>query len=499
MGRAGLHWPNTSRVDEHARARFVAGQFPFCVMLDLTPEEEARWVLARGARLIVRLYEPPGVLPSPAAFIERHAPWIASVDPRGWYQILNEPDREYARYRPASTPDPAPRAAGAEQSFADWWIEAARLLRARFPGIRLGFPAPSIGADRRYVDAILGSDALAAADFIAERGYWQPPSLMVDPAFGWCWTRSRPARVPIILTEIGCSDPRTPKAEKAQQYLAYAATLPRCIWPAGIFIGAGGDPLWDTEESGRLWVDDAMCALLGGAESSRSGERVQTGGPRSPSDPRGFPGKGVRMSQDMVRRQAALIQQYATANGLRPSLVAGLIYVESGGDPNATSPDNGPGLGHAIGLMQVLAGHFGPGQDGYDPATNLAVGCRLLRAKIDAFGGRIESGLAAYFGAVDAAGNPTNGHDVTGTTGRQYVAEVLGAAGQFADLDVGQGASGGPLADPDFRQYAPHTGTWREAAINLKGIADRALASGREIVADLTACTDRAVAEWGGQ
>lgn len=268
---------------------------------------------------------------------------------------------------------------------------------------------------------------------------------------------------------------------------------------AGLFIGAGGDPLSDVEESGRLWGDDAQCAILGAPQSEECAEHARVGTSVSRSDPGGQSGKEVRMSQEMVRRRAALIQRYATANGLRPSLVAGLVYVESGGDPNATSPDNGPGLGHVIGLMQVLAGHFGPGQDGYDPATNLAVGCRILRAKIDAYGGRIESGLAAYFGAVDASGNPTDGHDVTGTTGKQYVAEVLGAAGQFADLDAETESPAGALADPDFRQYAPRTGTWREAAINLKGIADKALASGREIVADLTACADRAVAEWGAQ
>lgn len=45
-------------------------------------------------------------------------------------------------------------------------------------------------------------------------------------------------------------------------------------------------------------------------------------------------------------------------------------------------------------------------------------------------------------------------------------------------------------ADPDFARYAPKTGTWREACINLKGIADDALAAGRKIVAD-------AAATWG--
>lgn len=37
------------------------------------------------------------------------------------------------------------------------------------------------------------------------------------------------------------------------------------------------------------------------------------------------------------------------------------------------------------------------------------------------------------------------------------------------------------LADADFKQYAPNTGTWREVAVNLKGICDDALATGRKI------------------
>jgi soluble lytic murein transglycosylase-like protein len=195
-------------------------------------------------------------------------------------------------------------------------------------------------------------------------------------------------------------------------------------------------------------------------------------------------GEGVRMVDEgvvaRVMTYADLIVAAARAQDLPPSLVAGLIAVESGGNPNATSIDNGPGLGHALGLMQCLEGHFAAGQNPYDPATNLAVGTRLLREKIDAFGGRIESGLAAYFGAVDAAGNPTAATDATGTSGVHYVAEVSAAAEAFAQLD----ASSSSTVDPDFATYAPKTGTWREAAINLKGVADDALATGRKIVAD---------------
>lgn len=203
------------------------------------------------------------------------------------------------------------------------------------------------------------------------------------------------------------------------------------------------------------------------------------------------------MAQDAVRLFSASIIAHARAHQLAPSLVAGIIDVESGGDPNATSPDNGPGLGHALGLMQVLEGAFGPGQDGHDPETNLEAGCAMLQQKIAAFGGRTESGVAAYFGAVDAAGNPTDATDLTGTSGKRYVAEVLAAQQQFLNLDATP-ALGPAQADPDFAQYAPATGAWREAAINLKGIADQALARGRKLV-ELTGETAHAVkGEWGG-
>jgi hypothetical protein len=489
MGRPGLHWPNTGVVDAAARSRFLRGRFNGCVMLDVTPTIEATWVRQNCRWLVTRLYEQPGTLLHPDTFVSRHADWIRAVDPRGWYQVLNEPDREYPRY--------------SAKAFADWWLHVLAVLHVSFPGIRVGFPAPSIGCDSHYVEQLVDSGVLAFADFIGERGYWQSRAMMFDRSFGWRWLRfATRVRVPVFLTEFGCSDATTPKGEKALQYLDYCASLPRFVLPLGAFIGAGGDAFWDSEAAGRLWIDDAMCAILGRDEfrvlGDESGTRPWgTNGDSSPVTYHASLREEVGLSQEQVRKYAALIVSTALANRLAPSLVAGLIDVESGGIEHATSPDNGPGLGHALGLMQVLEGNFAAGQDGRDPATNLAVGCRMLRAKIDSYGGRIESGLAAYFGAVDAQGNPTDGTDVTGTTGKQYVADVLGAQRQYLDLDPVAG-SGAP-ADPDFQQYAPRTGTWREAAVNLKGIADKALSTGREIVADLTACADRAVKEWGGQ
>jgi hypothetical protein len=274
---------------------------------------------------------------------------------------------------------------------------------------------------------------------------------------------------PIYLTEFGCSFAGTPKASKAAQYLEYCRSLPRFVAPVGAFIGAGGDPRWDSPEAGCLWIDDAMSVAVGKDE-------------------------GVFVVDPIVVAKVLSWgpQITAAANGcsIPPSLVAGLIAVESGGYERAVSPDNGPGLGHAVGLMQVLQMHFAAGEDPFDVSTNLRVGCGILRKNLDAYGGRLASALAAYFGAVDSAGNPTSGSDLTGTTGVRYVDEVEAAAKSFGELDAKEAPAPVPVhlaADPDFATYAPNTGTWREACTNLKGIADDALGAGRKMLSDCAA------------
>jgi soluble lytic murein transglycosylase-like protein len=439
------------------------------VVLTVTPASVATWLAGQlhGGVTVVRLYEPAGDLGPASDVVERHSQWLDAAGPRGLYvQVLNEPDLEYPSLSP--------------EAFARWWTLAASLIRTRWPQLRVGFPAPSIAASDDYLSRVAATGALERADFIGERGYWQDASDATSGRLGYRWVRSIDYKRPVIVTEFGCSSAGTPKVDltpdpfpardgeketrepsKARQYLDYCASLPRFVVPAGAFIGAGGDPRWNSPEAGRLWIDDAMAAAIGVGE----GERM--------------------LDANLVARvlqYAGPIVAAATALGVQASAVAGLIAVESGGWARATSPDNGPGLGRAMGLMQVLETHFSAGQDPYDPETNLAIGTAILRAKLDAYGGRLESGLAAYFGAVDAAGNPTDATDLTGTSGKRYVAEVLGAAESFKQLD-----RPGEIADPDFAQYAPKTGTWREVAVNLKGIADDALATGRKIVADVAA------------
>jgi soluble lytic murein transglycosylase-like protein len=89
---------------------------------------------------------------------------------------------------------------------------------------------------------------------------------------------------------------------------------------------------------------------------------------------------------------AAEITQAATANGVDPALLAGLVKQESGFDPNA-----GSGAG-ARGLTQLMPGTAaGLGVSNVlDPVQNLNAGAKYLKQQLDAFGGDVTKALAAY-------------------------------------------------------------------------------------------------------
>jgi soluble lytic murein transglycosylase-like protein len=88
----------------------------------------------------------------------------------------------------------------------------------------------------------------------------------------------------------------------------------------------------------------------------------------------------------------AEITAAATANGIDPALLAGLVKQESGFNPNA-----GSGAG-AKGLTQLMPGTAaGLGVTNiFDPAQNLNGGAKYLRQQLDAFGGDVTKALAAY-------------------------------------------------------------------------------------------------------
>lgn len=73
-------------------------------------------------------------------------------------------------------------------------------------------------------------------------------------------------------------------------------------------------------------------------------------------------------------------------------LVERVMYVESGGDRWAVSSAG------AIGLMQVLAGHFYAWEDGFDPYQNLRKAVGILRANFQQSGDWVVA-TRWYYGA----------------------------------------------------------------------------------------------------
>ena len=109
------------------------------------------------------------------------------------------------------------------------------------------------------------------------------------------------------------------------------------------------------------------------------------------------------------------IKLYASKFNLDPYLVASVIEVESGGNPDARNPKS-----TATGLMQVI---YSTAQEmGVDPSLltdpdwNLYAGCKYLRQQIDKYGGTFQGVYAYYSGSYPSATHPE---------GKDYAEKVL--------------------------------------------------------------------------
>lgn len=84
------------------------------------------------------------------------------------------------------------------------------------------------------------------------------------------------------------------------------------------------------------------------------------------------------------------IHQAAARYRVPAAFIAAIMAVESGGNPTARSPVG------AVGLLQVMPVHFHPGQNPWDPATNIAVGTAYLAGLMHQFPGQWNLVAAGY-------------------------------------------------------------------------------------------------------
>jgi murein DD-endopeptidase MepM/ murein hydrolase activator NlpD len=136
----------------------------------------------------------------------------------------------------------------------------------------------------------------------------------------------------------------------------------------------------------------------------KTGDITFTGGPT-----------GATGADEATDKWRGLIDEAATAAGIDGDAIQAVMMIESSGNAGAVSSAG------AMGLMQVMPFHFGPGENGMDPRTNVMKGAKILADNYQRYG-NWDTAVAAYLGAVDAGGNITHDTDANGTDGFKYAA-----------------------------------------------------------------------------
>lgn len=152
-----------------------------------------------------------------------------------------------------------------------------------------------------------------------------------------------------------------------------------------------------------------------------------------------------------------MIQQAAAESGVPWQVVAATLIVESEGNPKASSAAG------AIGLMQLRREHWQAyagvyGSNPWDPWTNIRTGAAIL-ADTYATWGSWEIAVAAYIGAVDAAGVIGSGIVADGQTGIQYVDAIRNQAASLGYFIPGSSQTGPQGAEKALRVAMTTIGT----------------------------------------
>jgi len=149
-----------------------------------------------------------------------------------------------------------------------------------------------------------------------------------------------------------------------------------------------------------VWLGSGATSTLAASGQSAAGsDQATTGLVTTPSrlNP-GLTGGISPIFSPEIQYWSGSIQGWAAAAGLDPNLVATVMQIESCGDPRALSPAG------AMGLFQVMPGHFTASDDPYNPDTNATRGLAYLKRSLAAANGDARLALAGYNGGIGVIG-----------------------------------------------------------------------------------------------
>ena len=144
-------------------------------------------------------------------------------------------------------------------------------------------------------------------------------------------------------------------------------------------------------------------------------------------------------TQARVERFRSLIAQAAQRHHLDAALLAAVVHVESGGNPQAVSPAGAQGL---MQLIPASAQRFGV-DDPFDPAQSLDGAAQYLRGLLGQFGGDVSKALAAY-NAGEGNVKKYGGIPPFAET-QAYVPAVLAAYDTYRQSQTASPGGAGPL------------------------------------------------------
>ena len=140
-----------------------------------------------------------------------------------------------------------------------------------------------------------------------------------------------------------------------------------------------------------------------------------------------------------VEKFRSLIEQAAQRHHLDTALLAAVVHVESGGNPQAVSPAGAQGLTQ---LIPATAQRFGV-HDPFDPAQSLDGAAKYLRGLLGQFGGDVSKALAAY-NAGEGNVKKYGGIPPFAET-QAYVPAVLAAYDTYRQPQLASSGGAGPL------------------------------------------------------